>query len=281
MNSPILNRDFAHPADGWYHLEPKGEFPNANADGVVQVIDDTACQAIANRFNAAAAAPGFAGMLVDHEHFHHEASQESRAYAWLDKLQARADGLYGQLRWTNTGRAAVDGGDYRFFSTEYERADCVALGVGTPRRLRPTRLAGLSLTNAPNNTGGKPITNRRTPTAVGAQGRREAAFTAAVRNRAQLAKCDFATAWDVVKRRQPELWPWELRALGHTRPATLADFFNRTPEAPEAAHRQRVDSFHADARKLASAKGWRFERAWETLSRERPADWQVISGVER
>jgi hypothetical protein len=28
MNTPILNREFQHPADGWYHIEPKGEHPS-------------------------------------------------------------------------------------------------------------------------------------------------------------------------------------------------------------------------------------------------------------
>ena len=51
----------------------------------------------------------------------------------------------------------MDGGDYRFFSTEYDLADMVNAGQG---RARPMRLNGLTLTNAPNNKGGRPITNR-------------------------------------------------------------------------------------------------------------------------
>lgn len=160
MNSPILNRDFQHPSDGWYHIEPAGEHLNAAA-GLVQVLDAEACETIANRFNAAAdAAPDFPGMLVDHEHFRHDAEKETRAYGWLMRLQNRADGLYGQIRWTDTGKKAVDGGDYRFFSTEYLPAEAVVLNASGPRRIRPTRLHGLTLTNEPNNKGGKPITNR-------------------------------------------------------------------------------------------------------------------------
>ncbi len=52
---------------------------------------------------------------------------------------------------------AVDGGDYRFFSTEYDPADLEKL---QNRQVRPLRLDGLTLTNDPNNKGGKPITNR-------------------------------------------------------------------------------------------------------------------------
>jgi phage I-like protein len=160
MNSPILNRDFQHPADGWYQIEARGDHPNQRA-GVVQIIDDQACDAIVNRFNSEAAQPGFAGMLIDHEHFKHDADKETIAYGWLGKLENRSDGIYGQIRWTETGKKAVDGGDYRFFSTEYDPSDLTVLNRGqNPQRVRPMRLDGLTLTNANNNKGQKPITNR-------------------------------------------------------------------------------------------------------------------------
>ena len=172
----VLNRDFQHPDDGWYMIEPRGEHPNAAA-GIVQVIDDQAVQNIVSDFNAKASAPNFPGMLVDHEHFSHDQDKETRAFGWLNKLAARPDGIYGQIRWTDTGRAAVDGGDYRFFSTEYAAGDLKQTETvngrngesapspsrrlaDSPPRLRPARLAGLTLTNKPNNKGGKPITNR-------------------------------------------------------------------------------------------------------------------------
>jgi hypothetical protein len=151
---------FQHPPDAWYQIEAKGEHANRRA-GIVQVIDDAACQSIVNRFNAEAAQPGFAGMLIDHEHFKHDEDKETVAYGWLMKLENRADGLYGRIRWTETGKKAVDGGDYRFFSTEYDPADLTHLNRSeSPQRVRPMRLDGLTLTNANNNKGQKPITNR-------------------------------------------------------------------------------------------------------------------------
>ena len=124
MNTSILNREnnFQHPSDGWYNIEAKGEHPNKRA-GVVQVIDDAACFAITAAFNSQASAPGYPGMLIDHEHFKHDQDKETVAYGWLTALANRADGIYGQIRWTDTGRKAVDGGDYRFFSTEYDPED--------------------------------------------------------------------------------------------------------------------------------------------------------------
>lgn len=117
--APILNRDFKHPDDGWYCIEPKGEHLNAEAN-VIQVIDDEASQSIVNNFNAEADRLGFAGMLVDIEHFKHDSGKETRARGWLMRLENRANGIFGKIRWTGIGRAEVDGGEYRFFSTEYD-----------------------------------------------------------------------------------------------------------------------------------------------------------------
>ncbi|HLX69446.1 MAG TPA: phage protease [Verrucomicrobiae bacterium] len=162
MSCRIFNRDFEHPADGWYQIEAKGEHAN-KAAGVVQVIDDPAITSIVNRFNAAANAGQLSHgseMLIDVEHFKHDQDKETRAYGWLQQLQARGNGIYGRIRWTTTGQPAVDGGDYRFFSTEYNPEDLEVLNSASPRRVRPLALDGLTLTNMPNNQGQKPITNR-------------------------------------------------------------------------------------------------------------------------
>jgi phage I-like protein len=165
MNALILNRDFQHPSDGWYMIEPLGETPNPDHK-LVQVIDAAAAGSITNRFNSEADKPGFAGMLVDHEHFKHDIEKETIAYGWLMRLENRADGIYGQVRWTTTGKAAVDGGDYRFFSTEYDSSDLKILNSGNVKRIRPLRLDGLTLTNNPRSKSpngmprARPITNR-------------------------------------------------------------------------------------------------------------------------
>ena len=164
MSAPICNRqEFSHPDDAWYQIEAKGEHPN-RAAGVVQVIDDAAIAAIVNRFNADARAGALrhgSELLIDHEHFSDQLDQETRAYGWLQNLQARWDGIYAKIWWTNTGKAATDGGDYRFFATEYDLADAQTLGKqGEATRIRPLALAGLTLTNQPNNKGQDPITNR-------------------------------------------------------------------------------------------------------------------------
>ena len=167
MNATILNREFQHPSDGWYQIEAKGRHPN-RAAGVVQVIDEAAAASIVNRFNAEAEAGTLRHgneLLIDHEHFSEQPDQETVAYGWLGKLANRADGIYGQIRWTGTGQKAVDGGDYRFFSTVYCPEDCEVLNRDGKNGkagsyVRPMRLDGLTLTNMNNNRGQRPITNR-------------------------------------------------------------------------------------------------------------------------
>ena len=126
MNTPILNRDGNQNPDGeWYMIEAKGEHFNAAAN-VVQVVDDIAIKSMADNFNADAKAGTLSHghmMLVDRDHLKDQMDQETRAYGWLLECQARPDGLYGRIKWTATGKAAVEGGDYKFFSTEYAPKD--------------------------------------------------------------------------------------------------------------------------------------------------------------
>jgi phage I-like protein len=175
MNARILNREFQHPSDGWYQIEPKGYHPaRIGKEKVVQVIDDKAINAMATRFNTEASAGTLRHgneMLIDHEHFSSDPNKETEAYGWMQESQARGDGVYARNRWTDTGKPKVDGGSYRFFSTEYDPEQTEEVPASEVpeeirnkfkghRFLRPLRLDGLTLTNMPNNRGQRPITNR-------------------------------------------------------------------------------------------------------------------------
>lgn len=146
----LINTAF-RPADdaGWYQIAPLGEFPAATKDRTpLQVIDEAAVTALANSF------AGF--LLVDFDHFSLDNSRSSEAAGWIKELQARADGLYARVDWSDIGEAAVKGKRFRFFSPVWNREDCEDLGGG---RVRPLRLASLALTNAPNLPH-RPIFNR-------------------------------------------------------------------------------------------------------------------------
>jgi len=157
MNALILNRvSFLLPEDGWYHVAPLGVFPHAGS-GVVQVVDAEACGAMAAAFGVEAAGVNFAGLLIDFDHFSLDAGNKSEAAGWIVGLDARDSGLWAQIRWSDTGEAAVRGGRYRFLSPVWSRSDCVDLGEN---RVRPVRLLNAAVTNDPNLKGLVPLSNR-------------------------------------------------------------------------------------------------------------------------
>ena len=236
MSLNILNREFQHPADGWYQIEARGYHPATDDSGnkVVQVIDDKAVKVIVARFNADAASgklPGGNEMLIDHEHFSHDPSKETIAYGWATKLRISPDGSGFDVfnPWTNTGKTTVDGGDYRFFSTEYALANDGFETVPASeipneirnkypdyRFIRPLELTGLSLTNCPNNKGQSSITNRRTaelpgnrPLSQDQTAKLTAWFKAVAglqATRAGSNPISFQAAWDLCKKQQPEAY---------------------------------------------------------------------------
>lgn len=177
MNTPILNREFKLPTDDWYEVEVFGEHFNAEA-GVVQVVDRPAAESIVNRFHEAAKEPGFAGILIDYDHFSMDPSKESRAAGWAEDLRVSNRGYEAKIRWSRTGRADVEGGDFRFFSTVYPAPkDCQSAGTRELRNrkgtavpaVRPLALDRLAITNDPNNKGQRPISNRQPALAETAQ----------------------------------------------------------------------------------------------------------------
>jgi hypothetical protein len=186
----ILNRNFELPADGWHQLAPLGEFPHAAA-GIVQVIDAAACTLMVAAFETVKNSSGnFPGLLIDFDHFSLDAAKHSEAAGWITDLKfvspifahqrSSADnspatsssesfvpsvvknypsgaGLFAQIRWTDTGEAAVKGGRYRFLSPVWAKSDCEDLGND---RLRPVRLLNAAVTNDPNLKGILPLSNR-------------------------------------------------------------------------------------------------------------------------
>lgn len=167
----LLNRDFKLPEDGWFHLVPLGEYPHPKA---VQVVDAAAAQAICNRFAKDSEKPNFPGILVDFDHFSDDVDQKSEAAGWVTELQNRTggatgtDGVWGRVRWSDAGEAAVKGGRYRLASPVWLSRDCEVISNQSSRegakarRVRPLRLHKVALTNDPNMKGMVPLSNRGT-----------------------------------------------------------------------------------------------------------------------
>jgi phage I-like protein len=148
----LLNRAAQLPEDNLYLVAPLGEFPIVwQGQPLLQVIDAAAVKAMANRIE-----PG-EELLVDFDHFSDDPDKSSEAAGWIQGLQARDDGLYAQILWTDTGKAAILNRRFRYPSPVWRRADCEDLGN---RRVRPLRLDELAITNKPNIKGIKPLSNR-------------------------------------------------------------------------------------------------------------------------
>jgi hypothetical protein len=150
--------DFELAGDGWVQVTPCGEYPHKGA-GVTQVIDAMACDAMVNDFNTRKAAENFTGVLVDFDHFSLDTDKPSEAAGWITEMEARDDGLWARVRWSDSGLSAVTGGRYRLVSPVFRHPSGTEdLGGG---RVRPLLVESVALTNEPNIKGGRPIANRK------------------------------------------------------------------------------------------------------------------------
>lgn len=148
-----LNNRFSVPSDGWIHLAPFGSHPHPT--GVVQQIDAKSVDAmVANFASRKANDKNFTGALLDFDHFSQSGDKPSEAGGWIENLAKREDGMWGQVRWTDVGEKAVNGGRYRLVSPVWLKRNCETLDNGN---LRPLVLDSVALTNEPNLKGLTPI----------------------------------------------------------------------------------------------------------------------------
>lgn len=168
LNRAGNDAGFTLPADGWFQIGKVGEMdkelelPGGAKVNVRQVVTAEDLGVIANRFKEWAAEPGFDGLLVDFDHFSADQSKETRAAAWIMNAERRNETeLWGQLRLTTSGKAALEGGDYRHFSPvlgfqpkAYNRGEVA----------HPGALLGGAFTNQPTFRGMLPLSNRADPT---------------------------------------------------------------------------------------------------------------------
>lgn len=163
----VLNRagDFRAPQDGWIQLVPIGrvkaplQVPGSEEEiEVLQVVDRMDAETLATKFRIQAAAPNFPGLLIDFDHFSHDKDKSTRAAGWIEEAEVRDDGLWGRVRFSATGKASVEGGDYRLFSPVlgYE-----ARVYQPGEEVRPKILLRGALTNDPRFKGMVPLSNRQ------------------------------------------------------------------------------------------------------------------------
>lgn len=131
----------------WIHLAPLGDHPH---EQVTQRLSADSVAALVERHES----DGRPHLLLDYEHESHDAASRTEAAGWITELQARADGLWGRVRWTDAGAAAVQGGRYRYISPVWEVREA---GAGV---VVPVRLLDAAVTNRPNLRGLQPLSNR-------------------------------------------------------------------------------------------------------------------------
>jgi hypothetical protein len=146
----------------WIQLTPLGNFPHARG---IQRVDADAVTRMANQFNSLLAKAGralFGGVpfFVGHPDVPALANEfpDRKAYGWVKSLEARADGLYGQVEWSEPGKTLLANKHYKFFSPYW---DARVVGTeGGKTVYQPTALLSVGLTNQPNLPV-KPLANEK------------------------------------------------------------------------------------------------------------------------
>jgi phage I-like protein len=137
----VLQGDFVQ-------LAPYGQFPHQRG---MQYFDHTDAQKLVDNFSSLKARlmRRFGGLpwYEGHPDTSPKDYPNKRAYGWIDQLEARNDGLYGHVKWTNAGAELVAEGHYKYFSPVWDAAPA---RVGGKTVLRPIELISVGFTNTPN-----------------------------------------------------------------------------------------------------------------------------------
>jgi len=274
---PITNRGgsgkFAVPADGWFLIAPKGEFPHES--GKIQVIDDDAVNSMASAFR-----PGDE-LLIDWEHESHDQNKRTAAAGWIQNLAARTEGLFAQIRWSKSGAEAVQGGEYRFISPVWRASDCQSLGGS---RVRPQRLCDAGLTNRPNLQGIAALANRESAgneTADESAENQTAAvlFANAVRNIQASRGWSFILSWEAARAEHASIFANALREQPIT---NRADKETLIPSHTWPGGVNPYVRFNGIVQSHAAVQRINYERAYDACKLSHPNEFaQMIAEYER
>ena len=154
MNSPLLKSIFsvtlpasqAGDAPGWMQLFPSGTFSGRDGRGPY-TCDPVSVVAQTRAHNGPLDIP------VDYDHqleFSAVNGQPAPAAGWITALEARDDGVWGHVEWTEKGRAHVAAREYRYVSPVYYHDPSGVI----------QSIESVALTNVPNLTGLKALASR-------------------------------------------------------------------------------------------------------------------------
>jgi len=141
----------------WVRLLPLGEVPLGD-DREPLWVDEAALAAMVAHFEERGL-----DLVVDYEH-QTLSGRKAPAAGWIKELEARADGLWARLEWTETARRHLAAREYRYFSPVLRLED---------KTRRPLALLHAALTNTPALNGLEPLVAKqrsRPQPAAGRQG---------------------------------------------------------------------------------------------------------------
>lgn len=137
----ILLENQAGPAPEWVRLLPLGEV--ALGDGREPLaVDAEALADLVDRFEERGL-----DLVIDYEH-QTLSGGKAPAAGWIRELEARDDGLWARVEWTDTAREHLAAREYRYFSPVLRLED---------KTRRPLALLHAALTNTPAINGQTPL----------------------------------------------------------------------------------------------------------------------------
>ena len=168
------------PAAGWYNIEctfrhtcpnplailrAHGEEVKPGEDALARATAEGWGVELATAETLARLAATFAavdgagrGLPLTRDHAGYGSDPDTRAAGWIKALHAEGSHLWAWIELTPWGHELINGGEYVYFSTEYDYAEFERVEGGAS----PRRLDGCTLTNSPRHTTQYPCTNMQT-----------------------------------------------------------------------------------------------------------------------
>lgn len=134
--SALPDRDSGEALAEWYQILPPGTFTGRDGRGPYRILNSAEIVAAFTRWSC--------DLCVDYEHQSLEAAQKSGpipAAGWIKALEARADGIWARIAWTETAAACLQAKEYRYLSPVF---------TYDPKTGDVLALTGAGLTNTPN-----------------------------------------------------------------------------------------------------------------------------------
>ncbi|WP_309398536.1 phage protease [Cerasicoccus maritimus] len=273
-------------SSAWLRLAEYGDWPHSQG---LQRFNRSSAEQLVRHFKSLRGrlARKFGGLPVyighpDDEHFAGQSGHaDTRAYAWIEALDARPDGLYVLPRWSDAGQNLLRNAFYKFLSPRWAMKP---LGDGV---FEPVRLISVGLTNQPNIPGDA-IANEATgdDASPSPQVNADADWTNVLANERQErigVILDNAVLTGVIAPNERERWQAGLTAdfelglseLKTRRPSlkTTASTLNLNLRQASNASRGFLD--HVNER--IAQTGEPFATAWKAVKQERPELFEELN----